>query len=95
MLAFPGRMKRLAEWNAAVHAFTTKHTTDEVVELASLMRIPVAQVNSGRTVLEHEQFVASATCSSTEPTATSAQPRPPYLIDGAVAGAAATCAEAG
>ena len=82
MLTFPGRMKHLAEWNAAVHAFTTKHTTDEVVELASLMRIPVAQVNSGRTVLEHEQFVARDVFVDGAD-GDFRQPRPPYLIAGA------------
>ena len=34
------------------------------------MRIPVAQVNSGRTVLEHEQFVARDVFVD-DPTATS------------------------
>ncbi len=82
MLTFPGRMKRLDEWNAAVHAWTMQHTTDEVVELASLMRIPVAQVNSGRTVLEHEQFVARGVFVDGAD-GDFRQPRPPYSIAGA------------
>ena len=82
MLTFPGRMKRLAEWNAAVHAWTMQHTTDEVVELASLMRIPVAQVNSGRTALEHEQFVARGVFVDSAD-GDFRQPRPPYTITGA------------
>jgi crotonobetainyl-CoA:carnitine CoA-transferase CaiB-like acyl-CoA transferase len=81
ILTFPGRMKRLAEWNTAVHAFTEKHTTDDVVELASLMRIPVAQVNSGKTVLEHEQFVARGVFVDGAD-GDFRQPRPPYLIEG-------------
>jgi crotonobetainyl-CoA:carnitine CoA-transferase CaiB-like acyl-CoA transferase len=81
MSTFPGRMKRLAEWNAAVHAWTEKRTTDEVVEAASLMRIPVAQVNSGKSVLEHEQFVARGVFVDGADGGFR-QPRPPYLIEG-------------
>ena len=81
MLTFPGRMKRLAEWNAAVHSWTEQHTTDEVVELASLMRIPVAQVNNGRTVLEHEQFLAREVFVDGAD-GDFRQPRPPYTIAG-------------
>src|SRR5581483_723756 len=66
---------------AAVHAFTTRYTTDEVVERASLMRIPVAQVNSGKTALEHEQFVARGVFVD-GPDGDFRQPRPPYTITG-------------
>ena len=53
-----GRRARIDEWNAIVHAWTTQHTTAEIVERAALLRIPVAPVNDGRSVREHEQFAA-------------------------------------
>ena len=48
----------MEEWNKIVRDWTTRHTTDEIVELASALRIPVAQVNNGRTVLDHPHFNA-------------------------------------
>ena len=53
-----GRLARLDEWSAIVSAWTTRYTTAEVIERASALRIPVAPVGNGRTVLEMEQFVA-------------------------------------
>ena len=58
-LAFvAGRMARFEEWNEIVHAYTTKHTTAEIVEAAARLRIPVAPVNDGDTVRHHEQLRA-------------------------------------
>jgi crotonobetainyl-CoA:carnitine CoA-transferase CaiB-like acyl-CoA transferase len=51
------RMARFSEWNAIVHAFTRRHTTAEIVERASQLRIPVAPVSDGRSVREHEHLV--------------------------------------
>jgi crotonobetainyl-CoA:carnitine CoA-transferase CaiB-like acyl-CoA transferase len=55
---FAGRLLRFAEWNRIMHAWLAKKTTAEVLELASLLRIPVAPISSGETVLAHEQLVA-------------------------------------
>ena len=52
------RWERFVEWNAIVRAWTTQHTTDEIVALASELRIPVAQVNNGQTILDHPHFKA-------------------------------------
>ncbi len=52
------RYERIEEWNEIVRSWTTQRTTDEIVALASDLRIPVAQVNNGRTVLDHPQFLA-------------------------------------
>ncbi len=76
-----GRWARMDEWNAIVRAWTTRHTTAEIVERASLLRIPVAPVNDGRSVLEHEQFRARGVFVK-NPGGGFLQPRPPYLIDG-------------
>jgi crotonobetainyl-CoA:carnitine CoA-transferase CaiB-like acyl-CoA transferase len=75
-----GRWARMDEWNAAVRTFTTQHTTAEIVERAALLRIPVAPVNDGRSVKEHEQFVARGVWQK-NPSGGFAQPRPPYRID--------------
>ena len=76
-----GRLARFDEWQALVHAFTRKHPTAEIVERASLLRIPVSPVNDGRAVLEHEQLVAREAFAS-DPTGRFRMPRPPYRIDG-------------
>jgi crotonobetainyl-CoA:carnitine CoA-transferase CaiB-like acyl-CoA transferase len=76
-----GRWRRMDEWNAAVRAWTTRHTTAEIVEKASLLRIPVAPVNDGQSVLQHPQFRARGVFVP-NPGGDFLQPRPPYLVDG-------------
>jgi crotonobetainyl-CoA:carnitine CoA-transferase CaiB-like acyl-CoA transferase len=75
-----GRWARMDEWNAAVRAWTTQHTTAEIVERAALLRIPVAPVNDGRSVKEHEHFIARGVFVK-NPSGGFLQPRPPYRID--------------
>jgi crotonobetainyl-CoA:carnitine CoA-transferase CaiB-like acyl-CoA transferase len=80
-----GRMARLTEWNRIVHAWTTRHTTAEVIEAASLLRIPVAPVNDGESVQQHEQLVARgvfrrAPISADRSERSFVHPRPPYRI---------------
>jgi len=77
------RSARIAEWEEIVHAYTRARTTAEVVEEASLLRIPVAPVLNGETVPLHEQFVARGVFSQ-DPSGGFLRPRPPYAIDGAV-----------
>jgi crotonobetainyl-CoA:carnitine CoA-transferase CaiB-like acyl-CoA transferase len=74
------RYQALDEWNAMVRAFTTRHTTAEVVERASALRIPVAGVCDGASVLEHEHLVARGAW--VDNPGGFRQPRPPYLVDG-------------
>jgi crotonobetainyl-CoA:carnitine CoA-transferase CaiB-like acyl-CoA transferase len=52
------RQKRWDEWNELVHAWTTQHTTEEIVRLASELRIPVAPVHGPANILECDHFVA-------------------------------------
>ena len=47
-----GRQARLDEFRKLVHGWTTKRTTDEIVAEASALRIPVAPVLNGKTVVE-------------------------------------------
>ena len=74
------RIGRLDEWNAVVHPWTTARTVDEIVELASDLRVPVARVNDGAGVLSEEQFVARDFFA--EHAHGFMAPRPPRLIDG-------------
>ncbi|MFP6665642.1 MAG: CoA transferase [Deltaproteobacteria bacterium] len=74
------RMVRLEEWEAIVGAWTAKHTTDEIVAKAALLRVPVAPVGNGRSVLEHEHLVARGIYSE-DPSGGFQRPRPPYRVD--------------
>lgn len=75
------RMGRFDEWQEAVRAWTTQHTTQEVVERASALRIPVAPVHDGRTVLEHDHFVTRGVFIDSAD-GNFKQPRRPYRING-------------
>ena len=76
------RVARLQEWEAIVQAYTREHTTQEIVERAQMLRIPVAQVGNGQTVLEHEQLKARDVFCE-DPSGGFMRPMPPYRIDGA------------
>ena len=85
LASFGGRWARRDEWNRTVRDWTRSHTTDEIIAKASLLRIPVAPVNNGASVLEHEQFRARNVFVP-NPGGGFLQPRPPYLIDGEAPG---------
>jgi crotonobetainyl-CoA:carnitine CoA-transferase CaiB-like acyl-CoA transferase len=76
-----GRWQRMDEWNAIVRAWTVRHTTAEIVERAALLRIPVAPVNDGQSVLDHPHFAARGVFVA-HPDGDFRQPRPPYRLDG-------------
>lgn len=73
-----GRMRRREEVWAKIRAYTLEHTVDEICELASLMRIPVAPIGDGSTVLDNEHFSARGVY--IENPGGFRQPRPPYLL---------------
>jgi crotonobetainyl-CoA:carnitine CoA-transferase CaiB-like acyl-CoA transferase len=77
---FAGRLMRFEEWNEIMRGWLRNKTTAEVIELASLLRIPVAPICSGETVQTHEQLVARGVFG---PAAGGrfVQPRRPYRID--------------
>ncbi len=77
-----GRMARLAEWNAIVHAYTKQHTTAEVLEAAAALRIPVAPVLNGESVRSHEQLAARGALRF-EARGRWLEPRPPLQLNGA------------
>jgi crotonobetainyl-CoA:carnitine CoA-transferase CaiB-like acyl-CoA transferase len=62
-----------------IHAFTRERSVDEIVELASLMRIPVAPVGSGRTLPQMDHLVARRVFTTSA--AGFLQPRVPYRLE--------------
>jgi len=83
-----GRSKRMQEWNEIVHAWTKTHSTAQIIDMAAALRIPVAPVNNGKTVFDHEQLLARNVFVENPPAKPSQkpfmQPRTPYLIDGEI-----------
>ena len=77
---FAGRLMRFDEWNEIMRAWLSKKTTAEIVELASLLRIPVAPICNGETVHAHEQLVARGVFGP-DADGRFAQPRRPYRVD--------------
>jgi crotonobetainyl-CoA:carnitine CoA-transferase CaiB-like acyl-CoA transferase len=75
------RFEHMDEWNKIVREWTCLHTTAEVLELASLLRIPWAPINDGRTAAEFEPFVARAAVGPCGDGSFVA-PRPPIRIGG-------------
>jgi len=70
-----------------IDAWMAKHTVDEIVELASLFRIPVAAVGNGQTVHTFDHFV-EAGYFTTHPGEGFLQPTPPYRFHHTSAGTA-------
>lgn len=76
---FAGRLMRFEEWSAIIADWLSARPTEEIIEKASLLRIPVAPVCNGQTVQSHphlEQrgvFLSSADGQFI-------QPRRPYQI---------------
>jgi crotonobetainyl-CoA:carnitine CoA-transferase CaiB-like acyl-CoA transferase len=79
---FAGRMMRFDEWNEIMRGWLSKKTTAEIIELASLLRIPVAPICNGETVQTHEQLVERGVYGP-DAEGGFVQPRRPYRIDDA------------
>ena len=79
------RLGRLADWEEALHAYTREHDTDEIVELAQLLRIPVAPICNGQTVTE-QKHLKERNAFVRDPSSGTCWPRPPYRIDRAAPG---------
>ena len=76
-----GRQQRRDEFLEQVWAWTTQRRTEEIVELASLLRIPVAPIGTPTTITELDQF-AERGVYHRSPSGAFVQPRPPYQVDG-------------
>jgi crotonobetainyl-CoA:carnitine CoA-transferase CaiB-like acyl-CoA transferase len=77
---FAGRLMRFDEWNEIMRDWLTKKTTAEVIELASLLRIPVAPICNGETVQTHEQLMKRGVYGP-DAEGRFVRPRRPYRID--------------
>jgi crotonobetainyl-CoA:carnitine CoA-transferase CaiB-like acyl-CoA transferase len=76
-----GRAKRMHEFLAIIHDWTTKRTRDEIIELATLLRIPIAPIGNGETLPTFDHFRDRGTFVE-HPGGGFVQPRVPYAIDG-------------
>jgi crotonobetainyl-CoA:carnitine CoA-transferase CaiB-like acyl-CoA transferase len=56
----PARTDRSDELNPVIKAWTTAHTTAEIVELATLMRIPCIEVGNGESIPQMDHFASEA-----------------------------------
>ena len=74
------RQARWDEWNEIVHSWTTQHTTEEIVRLASELRIPVAPVLDGAGILGCDHFVARGILVD-DTTGSFKMPRRPWRMD--------------
>ena len=77
---FAGRVMRFDEWNGIMHPWLAARTTAEIVEHASLLRIPVSPVGNGETLPAQEQLVARNVFGR-DAAGRFLQPRRPYRID--------------
>ena len=75
-----GRQENWREWNELVHAWTLQHETEEIVKLATELRIPVAPVQNGASVLEVDHFKARGIFVA-DPTGEFMMPRRPWRMD--------------
>ena len=74
------RMNDLDFIHEVLHAWTREKTVDELIELASLVRIPVAPVGDGRRVLEFDHFRERGVYVDS-PHGGFVQPRVPYRLE--------------
>jgi len=72
---------RREEFEKSTQAWTLERTTAEVIEEASMFRIPVAPVGNGENLPAHEHLVARQLY-TTAPSGEFTQPRPPYRLGG-------------
>lgn len=73
------RMEYLPLMQQIIHGWTRQHTVDEIIEIATAMRIPVTPIGNGRTTPEIDHVVAREIFS--EGPGGFLQPRPPYRLE--------------
>ena len=74
-----GRLRR-ADWPEIMSSWMLEHTVDEIVEKASELRIPVAPVYDGESILGNDHLLARG--AFVDNPGGFRQPRRPYMIDG-------------
>lgn len=78
---FDVRMARFDEVNDTVDAWTMQQSTDDIVELAALLRIPCAPVGNGQTIPQYDHVVARGWMLD-HPGGGFRQPEVPYTFHG-------------
>jgi crotonobetainyl-CoA:carnitine CoA-transferase CaiB-like acyl-CoA transferase len=73
------RDQRRDEVIAMIHAWTRRHTVAEIIERATLLRIPVAPIGNGKTVLGFDHFRQRGVFVP-QPDGRLRQPRTPYRL---------------
>ena len=76
-----GRFKRRNDAWEAIHAYTKTRTTAQLLEEATLLRIPCGPVGDGAKVTKFDHFIDQGTFVPS-PSGRFAQPRVPYRISG-------------
>lgn len=66
-------------WQQIIDGWVSRHTVDEVIERAVALRVPVARVHDGASIVSDEHLAARGVF--IEGPDGLVQPRPPYLID--------------
>lgn len=77
---FAGRLMRFEEWNEIIREWLIRKPSAEIIERASLLRIPVAPICNGETVLSHAHLM-ERNAFVPHPGARFVQPRRPYRIN--------------
>lgn len=77
-----GRQRKADEFRRLVAEWTMERTVDEIIEEASMWRIPVAPIGIGETIPTLDHFVERGTFVP-NPRGGFLQPRPPYVLHGA------------
>ena len=72
------RMEHFEKMRDMIHGWTRQHTTEEVIELAGLMRIPAAPVGNGQTLPQMDQMQARGVFRNQADG--TLHPRPPYRL---------------
>lgn len=77
-----GRQRNASEFRRLVAEWTSVRTVAEIIEEATMWRIPVAPIGTGQTIPTLDHFVERGTFVA-NPRGGFAQPRPPYILHGA------------
>lgn len=72
------RMEHFDTMREMIHGWTRQHTTDEIIQLAGLMRIPAAPLGNGQTLPEMDQMQARGVFQ--EQPSGALHPVPPYRL---------------
>lgn len=80
LASFVGRQKRRDEFLGLVHAWTREQATDDIIELATAFRIPVAPIGRPETIMRVDQFEERGVFVR-HGDGDFRQPRRPYIVD--------------